>query len=231
MLAGDPTSQNRTDSFNIFIDSDKNPMTGYRVNGLGADNMVEVYGRKGTYRGSSVMSYDRARDPKGLDWNAWKQLGAPRVGIRASEMEVQMQAFDLVDSKGGSMNAYLVSKGYDGSMDQGNYVQSEKVGQLQVIQQSTGVKVLESSGSATLLKLEFKVVGKDAMVSGIMFTAKGDFDLKGISIEGATVNFKDGKATAVFEPPISAKMGQTKTLQIKGRQFGLDRDPGQRTYR
>ncbi|UCF07376.1 MAG: zinc ribbon domain-containing protein [Thermoplasmata archaeon] len=44
MLAGEPGGEEHVDTVYIFIDADQNPDTGYFIDGIGADHMLEVYG-------------------------------------------------------------------------------------------------------------------------------------------------------------------------------------------
>ena len=53
----------------IFIDSDDNAETGYSIPGIGADQMIELYGKNQAILSSVLYTFNNNRDS--TDWNAF----------------------------------------------------------------------------------------------------------------------------------------------------------------
>src|SRR6266540_1042011 len=73
----------------IFIDIDGTRATGYQVDGLGADRMVEISGHGGSVLSSRLWEFDSNRDVR--DWNGWiKGTGTP-AAASASQIEAMAE--------------------------------------------------------------------------------------------------------------------------------------------
>jgi hypothetical protein len=85
----------------IFIDSDRNPNTGYIVTtqaeALGADHVVEITGKYGLVLSSNLLSYTG----DGLTWD-WNNEGAVRYGKDRSRLEagVDISVLDIDINEG-----------------------------------------------------------------------------------------------------------------------------------
>src|SRR5207249_8670028 len=62
------------DVFRVFLDTDRDAATGYRVDGLGADRMLQVSGWHGAGNTSTLFEWDTHRDA--FDWRGWTK-GTP----------------------------------------------------------------------------------------------------------------------------------------------------------
>jgi hypothetical protein len=62
----------------VFIDLDRNPGTGYRVQALGADLMASIEGRSGVVTGGSLRSF--AADDH-YNWSAWQSMGSVSAAV------------------------------------------------------------------------------------------------------------------------------------------------------
>lgn len=83
ILEGEPNGEGRVDTVYIFIDTDQDPGTGYFIRGIGADYMLEIYGRNHEVMGSSYHSYTSAEQ----DWN-WVTSGSVDVACDMDQMEI-----------------------------------------------------------------------------------------------------------------------------------------------
>src|SRR6266699_829872 len=54
-LEGDSTSARTTDAFFVFIDTDRSATTGYQIQGLGADRLIEIDGWGGAVVGATIQ--------------------------------------------------------------------------------------------------------------------------------------------------------------------------------
>src|SRR5256884_1090544 len=63
-LAGGGPSPGTMDTVRIFVDIDASSATGYRIDGLGADRLIEISGHGGTVLASSLWEFDSNRDQR-----------------------------------------------------------------------------------------------------------------------------------------------------------------------
>src|SRR2546428_117485 len=70
-LAGGGPPPGTMDTVRIFVDIDGSSATGYRIDGLGADRMLEVSGHNRTVLSSTLWEFDSNRNRQ--DWNGWIQ--------------------------------------------------------------------------------------------------------------------------------------------------------------
>ena len=77
------SATNYADGLMAFIDSDGNPATGYTVQGLGADYLVDVYGWNGAIQGKRLGIFS-GQDQ--LNWSAWNWRGI-NAAFKLTELE------------------------------------------------------------------------------------------------------------------------------------------------
>ncbi|HYS72718.1 MAG TPA: tetratricopeptide repeat protein [Thermoplasmata archaeon] len=84
-LQGGGPAPGTMDTVRVFIDIDGTRATGYQVDGLGADRMIEISGHGGSVLSSRLWEFDSNRDVR--DWNGWiKGTGTP-AAASASQIE------------------------------------------------------------------------------------------------------------------------------------------------
>src|SRR3989454_10448997 len=66
------------DVFRVFLDTDRDAATGYRVDGLGADRMLQVSGWHGAVNTTTLFEWDTNRDA--FDWRGWGEGKPPPAG-------------------------------------------------------------------------------------------------------------------------------------------------------
>jgi hypothetical protein len=77
-MLSEATSGKGVDTFNIFIDTDGNAATGYRLGGIGAERRLEIFGWEGIVRGSSLYQFSGTRGTStGTAGSPWE--GRPRL--------------------------------------------------------------------------------------------------------------------------------------------------------
>jgi len=83
----------------IFIDTDNDPETGYRINDMGANYLVEIYGFENRVLSSNYYEYDvnyrteTQRDQH--DWNAWSPMFEVDAAVNENELEAQLWVDEL----------------------------------------------------------------------------------------------------------------------------------------
>jgi len=90
----------------IFLDTDLNPDTGYKVGGLGADFHVKVSGHDGETEDTRLMAYSKTANPS--DWNSWVTCSSVEVGTGSREMEVAVRLDDLMIGQDTDVSALVM---------------------------------------------------------------------------------------------------------------------------
>ncbi|MCK4717776.1 MAG: hypothetical protein KAT70_03815, partial [Thermoplasmata archaeon] len=124
-LFGDNNDPNNGDTYRVFIDSDKDPTTGYyvdpdstgglHVNGIGADYMIEAWGFDGNV--SSAIIYSMAPTTTD-DWNAWADTGSEAVVVINASSPGSMVIQANISEVGGSNDVLIVLNTADNTTDQ-----------------------------------------------------------------------------------------------------------------
>src|SRR2546427_2996097 len=83
-LAGGGPSPRTMDTVRIFVDIDASAATGYGIDGLGADRMIEISGHGGTVLSSQLWECDSERGPRG--WDAGVKGHATQAAASGSQI-------------------------------------------------------------------------------------------------------------------------------------------------
>ncbi len=103
----------------LFIDADRNPGTGYMLNGLGVDFYVDVWGWSGKIEGKGLYVFNSTER---YDWRGFKYYSGVDAAFSHNEIEMRIP-LQLKDPK---IYAYL--RGYNGSMDESDLAMGKKGG-------------------------------------------------------------------------------------------------------
>jgi uncharacterized protein YuzB (UPF0349 family) len=216
MLSGEPGGGSHVDTVYIFIDTDQNPQTGFLINGIGADFMVEVYGWDSEVWEAELYSYTSSEH----DWDMWDQEGSADAQVTGSEMEVQVLYKKLGLGDQEVVDALFYIQSWDGFEDSGDLVVSNEEGVLSVIQQGVGPIGISGHGNR-LLKLDIIAWNTDILITEIIVRRIGlgtDTDLSGIRLEAANGNIiftgviSNGVIT--FRPDILIEQHQPRDFYI-----------------
>lgn len=93
------------ESFYLFVDSDGSSATGYVMESIGADYMLQITGWDSTVRSTSLSKYSAASDQ--YDWSAWTSTGSVSTSLDGARLEASA---GLSDALGQSAKFVLVSK-------------------------------------------------------------------------------------------------------------------------
>ena len=139
MLAGQPNGT-EMDCVHIFIDSDMNPATGYRIKGIGADYMINITGRGGKINSSELQTYDTSRDSKGFDWNAWVNLREVLAEVSGGKLETQVYSNYIgLNVNQSSVNVLFHTTDFLGNEDFSDAIINTKHPSLLVTQKSVDI--------------------------------------------------------------------------------------------
>src|SRR2546428_13815123 len=77
------------DTVRIFVDIDGSSSTGYRIDGFGADRMIDISGYRGKVLSSTLWEFDSNRNQR--DWNGWIKGSGTPAAARGHRIVVEAQ--------------------------------------------------------------------------------------------------------------------------------------------
>lgn len=216
MLIGEPGGKKLVDTAYIFIDKDQNHDSGYYVNGIGADYMIEIYGWGGQVIRSSLHIYNYIEQ----DWNLWEWVDYIDSAVKDSELETKMPYSALYMKIGDAVDVLFYMQSWDGFDDFSDTVISNEVGILQIEQQGIGEDVILGNDNR-MLRLDIKAINSD--ISFIELSVKrtglaSDTDTSAVRLED-----ENGNAIAIgtisanrvtFRRSLVFPHGQSRTLFV-----------------
>src|SRR3989454_7215967 len=163
------------DVFRVFLDTDRSSSTGYRVDGLGADRMLQVSGWHGAVNTSTLFEWDTNRDA--FDWRGWGEGKPAQAAVSGSRVEAQVDWLAILPAKA-PVYATVHARSHDGTDDTADYVLSSDGPSVVVVQDSVVSDIV--SGTAQLLQLDMGAFGGDVPVTGITVTLTGSSPIGGV---------------------------------------------------
>ena len=106
---------NKADTLRIFIDTDNNIDTGYFVPGIGAENLIEIYGFNQAIFFSTLYVFNDNRE--NTDWNGFNALSTINAARYGQFVESQIPLFDLGVNDGDIISAIWQSSDEEGNSD------------------------------------------------------------------------------------------------------------------
>jgi len=167
MGGGSPAT---TDGVHVFLDADENPATGYPVDSLGADRLIEVWGHGGGVDGVSVRTWTGG--PGSQDWRDWELSGSAVAAAAGPHLEIQALWPAIADERT-RVVAAVHARAFDASHDTSDGVLNSEGGSLRVVQEPVVADVIPVPAAAMLLRLEVTAQGGDATISGLGVTLTG----------------------------------------------------------
>src|SRR5213594_3189595 len=162
-LAGGGPSPGTMDTVRIFVDIDGSSATGYRIDGLGADRMLEVSGHNGTVLSSTLWEFDSNRNQR--DWNGWIKGTATPAAASGSRIETEAQWLAGV-SPSPPIIATVHTVSWDEQTDTGDFPVSPGLGTLSVVADPQTPDVIAGNGVA-LLRLTLTAHGQPVTLESV----------------------------------------------------------------
>src|SRR5438552_3591757 len=162
-LAGGGPPPGTMDTVRIFVDIDGSSVTGYRIDGLGADRMLEVSGHNGTVLSSTLWEFDSNRNQK--DWNGWIKGTATPAASSGSRIETEAQWLAGV-SPSIPIIATVHTVSWDEQTDTGDFPVSPGLGTLSVVADPQTPDVIAGNGVA-LLRLMLTAHGQPVALDSV----------------------------------------------------------------
>jgi len=226
-LQGGGASPGTMDSVRIFVDTDGSSATGYRIDGLGADRLIEVSGYAGLVRQSTLWEFDANRDTR--DWGGWiKGTGTPAA---ATGSQIEAEAEWLVPSEPAiPVVATVHTASWDGQDDIGEFPISPSEGSLSIVADPQVPDVITGNG-ISLLRLTITGHGQAVSIDSL------DVQIAGTAPPTAALSLRLTDGAAVLDqvtpttrdvsfsfPARSIGDGATSTLSVEGDFSGTGGD-------
>ena len=164
-------SSPNAENYYLFVDSDGSKTTGYIMESIGSDYMLQVTGWDSSIRSTSLARYSSSSDQ--YNWSAWTSIGSLSCSLDLARLEGRATMPVALEQ---SAKFMLVSKD---SADRGSvsYTAPLKGGVLIVEQvpsaQVTANGVLPKSASAMMLTVRFTCQGEGGRVDKVNSTIVG----------------------------------------------------------
>src|SRR5256886_10583152 len=168
-LTGGGPSPGTMDTVRIFIDIDGSASTGYRIDGLGADRMIEVSGYAGRVQSSTLWEFDANRNQR--DWNGWINGTAAPAAASGSRIEAEAQWLaDVPTSVPVGATVHTVS--WDKQVDRGDFPVSPGFGTLSIVS-DTQVPDSIAGNDVPLLRLTLTAHGQTIALNALQIEIAG----------------------------------------------------------
>jgi hypothetical protein len=152
-----------TSTLHIFIDSDRDPGTGYSIGALGADHLVKVYGYEGVVAHSKSFKFKSDRDTN--DWNAWSNIGSVSSSIMKDTLQTKIP-MSLLDGEAKPIIYFGLIDSF-GSQDYSDTcIDLINEGSLVIRQSNIAPDILER-GSVDVVELELTARGRTIVLESI----------------------------------------------------------------
>ncbi|MCK5024404.1 MAG: hypothetical protein KAR56_02180 [Thermoplasmata archaeon] len=160
---------------NIFFDSDNDKSTGYKLENMGADYLIEVYGWDGNVQGQSLKTF--SGDDQ-YNWSSGQSLGFVRAAMSGNQIEIAVSHnwFTLEDD----YKALFTTKSEANTGEICKAQIAEGTGALVVRQEPNDVNGIISGNTA--MNLELRAYGYDIEVSLIGLTGLNSASVSGLPV-------------------------------------------------
>jgi len=215
--AAETMSSSAVESFYLFIDSDDTPSTGYSVQGLGADFLVQIDGWNGSVHAASLSAYD-PHTTDHIDWNSWESVGGATALVAGSRVEA---VAELPVVLSGSARLLLVSKD---SLERSSVSYSMPVSRnLLVVELMKGPGVSQEGmvpplASVAMMTIRLSSIGSDGTVHAIYPSAEG-VTLVG-QIQDISVTEGEAKTVDVLVDASALAAGEFVSVDLQ--EMGVD---------
>jgi hypothetical protein len=191
-----------------FFDMDNNPSTGYIIDGIGAEKMVEIMGWNGTLKSATVSDFLVGFD--GMDFSGFAYRGP----IDAIPADNKIE-FSFRMSGTHNPTTLFMSKDVQGQEDASQYTVRFGEPALRVTAELVIPDVILVDSRERVMDLEFESARGNFTIAGLTFEKLGTASQYRISVFDAfpVMGYSNG-ATLTFEPALQIKEGYGKKLSI-----------------
>ncbi len=193
-----------------FIDSDNNPSTGYRINGIGADYLCKIYGEGGKIDAKGSYQYAAQGDDYGFAWS-WQSYDGLSVAYSDNRLEMAFSPLNIhkdyriafyTSTKGGSSEISSMNIGDSPSV----YVEKSSLAQP--------VYTSQFGRSVALMKLDITGTGGETALTSISVEYTGVSSISLRDTQGNVIATATGNTISVNR---ALPANQGITYEIYGR--------------
>ncbi|MEW5936438.1 MAG: ATPase domain-containing protein [Candidatus Thermoplasmatota archaeon] len=214
ILSGEPVdAEGLVDKVRAFIDADGSMSTGYEIEGMGAEHIIEISGWRQEV--SSAALFRHGGD--GWDWNCFSMQGSVSARLSGSRLETQVDWSVLGNA---SAPRVLVStQSWEGGYDCADFVTSSGRGALRVVQECVGDVV--SGANARLTRLEVVAGHGGASINGLRMQLNGSAAspslIRLVRSDGTEIASASpfGREVELSFPAITIPEGEVQTLYLE----------------
>src|SRR2546425_2500991 len=192
-LGGGPAPARVTNTFYAFIDVDRSRSTGYQVQGIGAERMIQIRTWGNSVVGASLLRFNASRSS--TDWNGWMATGPVYAAGSGSRIEFEASWSDISQTRTGVEVAFA-SRSWDGQSDAGDVVVTNQDPFVMVSQDTRAPPVISGSG-LNLSRIQIEAVDGPVSLSALNVTFQGDFQPTSV----AAVDLVDEMGNVLSERP------------------------------
>ncbi len=174
-LSGSSSSMNNSvDSIFIFMDMDSASDTGYAINNLGADIMVEIHGWDNNIDSSTAYSFNDTSERN--DWNRFVKSGPAPCAVVDSQLEVRVLLPNhLIIEENERPKVMAIAMNSVGYSDATDSVMSSLPASLHINTYGIGADILAPGAQdVELLRMRMKGYGDVCSLTAMNFTINGN---------------------------------------------------------
>ncbi|MCK5037645.1 MAG: DUF11 domain-containing protein, partial [Thermoplasmata archaeon] len=153
------------DNVRIFVDVDQDDTTGYKVQGIGADYQIKVFGHDNFVESAACLRFNNARANN--DINGFESYAPAVPFAEGNELEVRVNLTDIGSSRGSSMTAVYYVANANGQYDFSDHPVSNDGEVLHVSQSSAVAQSGLITGNAPILNLNLTATGEYVLIDDI----------------------------------------------------------------
>lgn len=215
VLQGDGNSLQ--DTVFAFLDIDRNGGTGYLIEGIGADRMIEVFGSGNEVDQAVMYEFDSARGSS--DWSGWFKPRTVHAAADSSYLEVEV-SWDIIAGRVIPINILYAAHCFDDTQDMAELVISNIGGSLEVLQESHLDDEIVSGSNENLLQLTVVAHGTNIQLTEITAELVGtalpnELDAVKVLDENlATVGSSTPASIMTFDLDETIQEGVSETLYV-----------------
>jgi len=165
------------DTFYIFIDYDLDYDTGYKLNHLGADYLVFIYGKNGNVMKSSLKVFDDSRGQN--DWSGWSNTADVSAAANGNKLETQVD-WEALGGEERIVEAVFYSQSYAQEEDFADYITSNAKGILNIKARSVATEIITGTDNL-LLELELTAIKADMKLTELEIELLGTAETSELS--------------------------------------------------
>jgi len=168
VLAGGGPNQSTMDAVRVFLDIDGDAQSGYAIDGIGSDRMIEVAGHGGIIFVARVWEFDANRGPK--DWGGWAKPTSTPAAVSGPRFEAQVDWLGFVDGR--AVSAIAHTQAWDGQVDAADHTIAPTVGTFAVTQEPIAPVLLKGL-NVPLLRLSMTSVRMPVTIDALTVRTLG----------------------------------------------------------